>query len=521
VCVTYYDGDLPNYMIQIYQVSGFTSESASLAIQVQNGVASGGDFVMLIESGPMLTILKKNTDEMYLRFAGKFLQDISCSISTNGNWFALSQGNSFEIFSLDEAGNFIQVNQIVETAHIHMLHVALDNSITIFRGDALVTYEINQENSAWEPTTTTSINTAINLCGYLTDSSFAGIDTTRGMVSLFARQDNGSWSNVENFVYDMYSIRDISSLSWIGNTIIMTKLVPCSTYGVTYVFTKVNGHWTRSTTRRAGEIELPLGMRLIKADVLMIDESTAYVSVLAPAPRPPVPEPEEDDHDEDDDTNHDDDDDDTNHRRNVQREGSPPIIGRVFLLHNMNNEWTYQAKIVPPFEMTTEFGAGIVETTDNHLFFGCEMQMNSPSTCGFFSLGTCYDDPVQLTCDDLIIEDCSMLTYQIDIDLLYTLDNPQCGRPFGVMYSVIARNERTLEYSFFLYKPFSNDVASCNMTATCPVPISTVKEVPITAPVSVPIANVVSSPKAESDSVSSADKVVAAISLILATILVV
>ncbi len=457
---------------------------------------------MLLESGPMLAIFKKNSDGMYLRFAGKLLQDLSCSISTNGYWFALSQGNSFAIFSLDEAGNFIQETQISESAHIHKLFVASDNTITVFRGNELVTYQINTNSSIWEAIAT-PVNAAISLCGYLTDTTFAGVDVYRGIVTLYTRQADGSWSNFDSFTYDPSAIRDISAIAWTGNTVILTKLVPCSMYGVTYVFTRDNGHWIRVMTGGASEINLPPGTRLTKADVLMIDETTAYVSVLAPAPRPPS---------EPDDLPH------PSHRRNVQRETSPPVIGSVFLLRKVNAEWTYQAKIVPPLEQTMEFGAAIVETADNHLFYGCELQMNTPPACGFFSLGPCYADPVEITCEDVIIQNCSSLTSDINIDLLYTLNNPQCGKPLGVMYSAISVTERTQEYSFFLYKPFSHDVASCNMTATCPVPIISVQSAPIAAPSTAPAA--IATPTEESEMVSSASKIAAAVSLELATSIV-
>ncbi len=152
--------------------------------------------------------------------------------------------------------------------------------------------------------------------------------------------------------------------------------------------------------------------------------------------------------------------------------GETGSFGSAFLFQrNLETKsWSAKAKIVVSKDINNYFGTGFGKNSHGDIMvMSCEMDPSYVSFyhCLPYSFPRCSLDPVNVTCNDLTLNDCSSVDFnQLD---LYTQNDVQCGA-VDASYKGVSIENYKFQVSLSLSRTLAPSTYLCNATASCPLP---------------------------------------------------
>jgi hypothetical protein len=437
------------------------STASSITPSLNVGVATRKNLLVYLDASnselPVMAVRRRNSAGAYVPVAN-FTEEVSPAAVTNGEWTAvLPLGGGATLFNID-ASNTLSEASFIPTIGGFILSddtfVSYDPVSENDDGNYTIrTYEYNAANNNWTSIAAADLQVTFEPTFYgdfssyrATDTHLTFLDTTTEnyTIQIYERQADKSWTYKDS-INKVNSTLGAGSVTYNGvDTLVfalpISQPAP-SIYGIVFIYTKVNGVWKEQIL---DVVELgfqPVG--LIGGTVIFLDANTMLVSVALDG-----------------------------------YTGGSLVIGEAgkILMLTRNQDGTWQ----PALDLTAASDDGVPG------LFGIGMGVNdfdvvvasltsidgSIYTIQFYAGSSCFAQPINVTCNDQQVSDCS----SVAISEMYTVYNPQCGAVTAKIDGFSLVNNQALETQFTFSKGFGATI-SCSSTVTCPAPPVTVSPV--------------------------------------------
>ncbi len=412
--------------------------------------AAGKDLLIytVYDSSTIAAIHRRNTNGTYELVANITGADFS-TISTNGNWIALGRnvGLGTDFFSIDTNNN-VSYSSFVGTnggfllsddtfVGYYPLSPHQDGNYNIH------TYRYEASNNSWVviPELDVSVSTPV-----LTDAASSTYRATDShliiadysdqssiTVDIYERLPNRSWSLTDSVPVN--STFGWGSVTYNGVdtfTYFVLDSADGTSLGTVFIYTKINGEWTYQLVTGTSVGYRPLAA--FGTTIVFLDSNNMLLTAY------------------------------------WEGQSTPAIptgdVGKVLLMtrNSSSGLWEPAADLLGP----NWWGTSVI-VNDYDVIVPSIVASNNPqqpANITFFVLPPCFTQPINVTCHDVEVTDCSL----VDVSSLYTIDNPQCGNVTVESSLVVERADQvTVQFSFTRAAPS----VYCNATVTCPLPPDT------------------------------------------------
>jgi hypothetical protein len=373
-----------------------------------------------------MEVLRRNNEGIYENVAN-FTEFSSPVTTTNGKWTLVR----IDPFSVDENNELYSPGLQLS---IRGGHVLSDDTIVGWEqnSDFIVTLQFNEDLEDWieVPGTSLSIpDSVLQLVNTIVSFSVTDkhlIFPQNGQVQIYERLANLSWNLIDSVPVNNTPGFGKVTYNDLDAFVYALQVEDGENLGVVFVYTKLGDQWVEQTFTVDSLGYRPKGK--LGSSVVFLDAYNVLISAGL---------------------------------EGFADEGVPTEAGKVVLIsRNSDGVWE------PKMDLTGSsiFGYGIGVNDYDIIVPSLILQEDSFVNITFNTLPRCFYQPINVTCRDQQVEDCS----DVSSADLYTINQALCGTTVTAnltSFTVVDEKQALVQFSFS--RRYAEDYF-CNVTVTCP-----------------------------------------------------